>query len=92
MSAKKDLKPVPRLTSDEDAERFLENADLSEYDLSDMKPMRFEFAAKAARVNMRLPTALLEAVKASAAKRGMPYQRFIRQALENAVGQGKAPR
>jgi len=32
-----------------------------------------------------LPEALLDAVKASAAARGMPYQRFIRETLERAV-------
>jgi predicted DNA binding CopG/RHH family protein len=34
---------------------------------------------------MRLPKSLLDAVKAAAAKTGMPYQRFIRQALEAAL-------
>jgi predicted DNA binding CopG/RHH family protein len=34
---------------------------------------------------MRLPKRLLEAAKESAAQAGIPYQRFIRQALENAV-------
>ena len=67
------------------AETFLETADLSEYDLSEMTPMRFEFAPKTARVNMRLPTRLLESVKARAASQGIPYQRFIRQALESAL-------
>jgi predicted DNA binding CopG/RHH family protein len=36
---------------------------------------------------MRLPKALLDAVKATAAKAGIPYQRFIRQTLEAAVQQ-----
>ncbi|MGK2909020.1 MAG: CopG family antitoxin [Sphingobium sp.] len=36
----------------------------------------------ATRVNMRLHAQLPEQVKATAARRGMPYQRFIRQALE----------
>jgi len=45
----------------------------------------FEFASKDARVNMRLPTDLLNAVKVTAALHGMPYQRFIRQALERAL-------
>jgi predicted DNA binding CopG/RHH family protein len=35
---------------------------------------------------MRLPKPLLDAVKESARKAGMPYQRFIRQVLEAAVG------
>ncbi len=79
------LKPFPELTSDEAAERFVAEADLSEYDWSDMKPVRFEFAAKDARINMRLPADLLAAVKAQAERERMPYQRFIRRALEGAV-------
>ena len=47
--------------------------------------MQFEFEKKAARVNMRLPEPLLEAVKERAQARGIPYQRFIREALEKAV-------
>jgi predicted DNA binding CopG/RHH family protein len=50
-----------------------------------MQPLRFEFARKEARVNMRLPNELLEAVKAAAERKGVPYQRFIRQALERAL-------
>ena len=41
-------KPMPSLRSDAEAERFVETADLSEYDLSGFKPMRFEIAPKAA--------------------------------------------
>ncbi len=50
-----------------------------------MKLVRFEFQPKTERVNMRLPRPLLNAVKSPAKKAGMPYQRFIRQALEVAV-------
>ncbi len=80
------LKKLPHLMSDEAAEHFLDTADLSEYDLSDMKRVHFEFKNKDARVNMRLPASLLAEVKAAAAKAGMPYQRFIRQAVEGALG------
>lgn len=80
-----ELKQLPVLLSDDDAERFIETADLSEYDLSGFKPMRFEVARKDGRVNMRLPQALLAAVKAKAKARGLPYQRFIREVLEQAV-------
>ena len=55
-----------------------------------MQPIRFEFQAKSKRVNMRLPPQLLDAVRASAAKAGVPYQRFIRQALEEAVPRKRA--
>lgn len=79
------MKKLPKLASDKAAQAFVDTADLSEYDLSAMKPMQFEFSPKEARVNMRLPGELLTAVKAAAAKAGMPYQRFIRRALEQAV-------
>lgn len=82
------MKRVPRLTTDEAAERFLEQ-DLSDLDFSQFKPVRFEFAKKDARVNMRLPGPLLDAVKRRAKARGVPYQRFIREALEAAVNQRK---
>jgi predicted DNA binding CopG/RHH family protein len=86
MSDKDTLKTLPDLKTDEEAERFLEEADLSKYDLSEFKPVRFEFEKKSARVNMRLPEPLLDAVKARAKARGIPYQRFIREALEQALG------
>jgi predicted DNA binding CopG/RHH family protein len=75
---------VPRMTTDEEAEAFLEQ-DLSDLDFSQFKPVRFEFQAKAARLNMRLPVPLLNAVKAKAKARGVPYTRFIREVLEQAT-------
>jgi len=39
---------------------------------------------------MRLPSKLLAAVKASAKRSGIPYQRFIRETLEQAVGKKRA--
>ncbi|MDQ3562845.1 MAG: BrnA antitoxin family protein [Pseudomonadota bacterium] len=82
---RKKLKKLPLLRTDKAAERFIEEADLTDYDLSGFKPVRFEFEKKDARVNMRLPEPLLTAVKEHARKRGIPYQRFIREALEQAV-------
>lgn len=82
---KRKLRKLPVLKSDRQAEEFVAKADLTQYDLSGMKPMRFELAKKEARVNMRMPESLLTAVKKKATKAGMPYQRFIRHALEQAV-------
>ena len=76
-------KKWPVLLSDEEAERFVAEADLTEYDFGEMVP--FEFTPKDQRVNMRLPGDLLAAVKAKAKARGLPYQRFIREVLERAV-------
>jgi predicted DNA binding CopG/RHH family protein len=78
-------KKIPVFRTEEEAERFVAEADLAEYDLSQFKPVRFEFEKKAARVNIRLPETLLNAVKARAEARGIPYQRFIREALEQAM-------
>ena len=77
--------PLPKLTSDDAAEAFVAEADLTQFDLTAFKPHSFEFAPKSKQVNMRFPDALLEAVKAKAAAQGMTYQRYIRQVLESAL-------
>jgi len=82
---KKKLKKIPVLLSDEQAEHFLETADLSEYDLSGFKRVHFEFEPKSLAVNIRLPESLYAVVKKKAAKEGIKTQRFIRRALERAV-------
>ncbi len=78
-------KKIPEFTTDDDAERFVNTADLAHYDLSGFKPVKFEFQAKAAQLNMRLPQTLLDAVKESAKARGIPYTRLVRETLEGAV-------
>ena len=83
------MKHVPKLKTDAEAEAFLQK-DLSGLDFSQFKPARFEFQAKDAQINMRLPSKLLAAVKASAKSSGIPYQRFIRETLEHAVGKKRA--
>ena len=77
---------LPSLSSDQAAAEFVATADLTAYNLTPLRPTHFEFAAKEARVNMRLPGELLAAVKTAASKAGVPYQRFIRRALEDAIG------
>jgi predicted DNA binding CopG/RHH family protein len=85
-------KKLPVLKTDKQAEDFVANADLTDYDLSGGQMVRFEFQPKTERVNMRLPRSLLDAVKATARKAGVPYQRLIRQAIEAAVVHTKRPR
>jgi predicted DNA binding CopG/RHH family protein len=80
MSAKS--KPMPSLRSDAEAEQFVAEADLSQYDLSGFQPMRFELEPKSAALTMRLPAPLLEALKAKAKARGIPYTRYVRLLLE----------
>jgi predicted DNA binding CopG/RHH family protein len=78
-------KKLPNLKSDAEAETFIANSDLTKYDLSVMVPMRFELKRKDKSVNLRLPEQLLEAVRNQAKRVGVPYQRFIRMALERAL-------
>jgi predicted DNA binding CopG/RHH family protein len=81
-------KKVPRLKTNKAAEAFLEQ-DLSEIEFSQFKPVRFEFEKKDEQINMRMPRPLLEALKARAKARGIPYTRLIRETLERAMN---APR
>ncbi len=77
-------KKFPRLKTDEEAEAFLAQ-DLSEYDFSQFKRVRFEFEKKTAQLNMRVPKPLLDAVKKRAKSRGIPYTRLVREAMEMAL-------
>ena len=78
-------KQIPEFTDDDEAERFVDTADLAQYDLSGFKPTRFEFQVKAAQLNMRLPQTLLDAVKKVAKAKGIPYTRFVRETLEHVI-------
>jgi predicted DNA binding CopG/RHH family protein len=78
-------KPLPDFASDEDAEDFVDHADLSDYDLSDFKTMRFHFAPPEQTVTIRLPAPLLAALKAKADSTGLSYDRLVEQALSAAL-------
>jgi predicted DNA binding CopG/RHH family protein len=71
--------------TDKQAEDFVATADLTDYDLSGGEVVRFELKRKDKSVNLRLPAQLLEAVQNRAKRVGVPYQRFIRMALERAL-------
>ena len=47
--------------------------------------VRFEMKPKDKSINLRMPLSLLDAVRKEARKAGIPYQRFIRLKLEQAV-------
>ena len=78
-------KKVPKLKSDKEAEEFLEQ-DLTEYlDLDNFQKVHFEFLPKTKQVNLRFPEKLLTAVQKRANKEGIPYQKYIRRAVEDAL-------
>ena len=82
-------KKFPVLKSDKEAEAFLDQ-DLSDYlNAENFAPYRFEFKPKQKSVNLRISEELLDAIRTRAKRQGIPYQRYIRQALERSLVQGK---
>jgi predicted DNA binding CopG/RHH family protein len=76
---------IPAFQSDAEAEHFVATADLTKFDLSGAQLVRFEMKPKDKSINLRMPLSLFEAVREEARKAGIPYQRFIRLKLEQAV-------
>lgn len=82
-------KSLPKMTSDQEAEKLLEE-DLTDYLTPEnfkenFTPVTFEFAPKDANISLRLSKDLLEAVKKASNKRGIGYQKFIRESIERAI-------
>jgi predicted DNA binding CopG/RHH family protein len=82
-------KKIPAFKSDRAAAAFVSRADLSRYDLSGSQLVRFEITRKDKSINLRLSDELYDAVRERAARAGLPYQRFIRLRLEQALGASK---
>jgi predicted DNA binding CopG/RHH family protein len=82
-------KKIPAFKSTRAAAAFVDKADLSQYDLSGAQTVRFEMKRKDKSINLRLPEELYDAVRQRASHAGLPYQRFIRLTLENAISTQK---
>ena len=54
-----------------------------------LAPYPFEYQPKQKSVNLRISEELLNAVRIAARRRGIPYQRYIRQALETSLSDRK---
>ena len=83
--SKSKSKAFPALKTDEEMEAFVSDVDLSEYDFSGFKEVNFEIQPKKSTVTLRLSEPLLDAIKIHAKQKGVPYQRFMRSALEKAI-------
>ena len=81
--------PAPAFKSGRAAAAFVDKADLTQYDLSGARLTRFEIKPKDKSINPRLSGELYEAVREHAARAGVPYQRFIRLTLEQAISAAK---
>ncbi|PIT68279.1 CopG family antitoxin [Bartonella tribocorum] len=76
------LKQIPVFKTDEEAEIFIDTANLADYDLTGFKPVYFEFLPKEASINIRLPQALMKALKEKAKNQAIPYTRYVRHLIE----------
>lgn len=65
---KQNLKKFPFFASDREAEDFVDNADLSGYDFSDFKTVKYEFEPKNAITDLRASENSLSAIKANVEK------------------------
>ena len=82
-------KKIPTFKSDRAAVVFVSTANLTHYDLSGAQLTSFEIKPKDKSINLRLSGELYQAVRKRAARAKVPFQRFIRLALEQAVSNPK---
>lgn len=85
---KRQYKSLPELNTDDEAEDFVANSDLTEYDWSGCRKVHFEFVPEREEIRLTLPTALLEAVKVRAKEKDLSDAQYIEQVLEHATAQG----
>jgi predicted DNA binding CopG/RHH family protein len=78
-------KKLPKLTTDKEAEDFLDQ-DISEFmDDPDFKFTTFEFAPKTKSITIRISDPLLNYVQHFAKEENVSYQKIVRQALEEYI-------
>ena len=76
-------KTFPDFATDADAEAFVDHADLSEFDFSEMKSASFVRRDEARAIHLRLPSELIDEVERRAQESGIAFDQFV----ENAIGQ-----
>lgn len=76
---------LPSLKTDAEAEKFVDTANLVDYDLSGFRPMQFTLEPKVAALNVRLPQGLMDALKLKARNQGIPYAQYVRLLLERDI-------
>lgn len=79
---------VPVMTTDEEAEAFLEQ-DLSNLDYGAFRPLTLVSEAGSAHLEVELPETLIMAVRARAREKGISSERLIIEAITVAVEDDK---
>ncbi len=75
-------KNIPKFKTDEEAAVFLDQ-DLTDYlNAENFVRVRFELRKKDKSITLRIPDPLLVELKSVAEKKGVAYQKLIREAIE----------
>lgn len=82
-----EFKKLPPLNMDEEAEKFVENEDLCDYDWSGARRVHLEFSHPTEEVTLSLPVEVVSALKKKAEIPDLPYPKYIAQILEQAAVQ-----
>lgn len=83
-------KRLPKIRTDAKAESLLKK-DIGEFlNKKNFKRVSFEFEPKTKSISLRLSESLLKALKQEAKKRGINYQKLIREAVEESFNKKAA--
>ena len=74
-------KTFPDFATDAEAEAFIDDADLSEFDFSDMKSTSFVRRGEAGAVHLTLPSRLIDEIERRADEAGVSFERFVELAI-----------
>lgn len=74
-------KTFPDFATDAEAEAFVDRADLSGFDFSDMKSTSFVLRGEARSVHLTLPSELIDEIERRVEETGVPFDRFVELAI-----------
>ncbi|MCE7027927.1 CopG family antitoxin [Jiella avicenniae] len=80
------LKQMPHFATDEEAERFVDEADLSEYDLSGFRPMKLVRRGSTDRYTIQLESELLFRIDARARELGVSIDEYLLSLAKKDLG------
>ena len=86
----KELKKIPKFSSEEEEAIFWDAHDVSEYfDMQQARKVRFTSLKKTTKsISLRLPVDMIEELKVKANAMDVPYQSLIKMFLTNALKAG----
>ena len=102
--AKKSVKKLPRMETEEEVDRWVQGSDLTRYFTGEeFQKIRFaklekklidesyDRSLKSQPVTLRLPEQLVQKLKLAAIRKGIPYQTLARLLLQDRVNRILAP-